>query len=309
MVYMLHNFHIMKVVEDFRKIINQVLGKENMFGYKTTLANQFYLITCFLGNLYYTDKIAKSTKYLLTFSIHLCTMVTFSAIITYLIYGRNNEDIQSIIYLAFAITIVFIEMFLIPAIAMFCCKSDIEEMIRISDKIILKAQPNRNESEDFFDVKKITINLIVGLWIPSVPYFLLNMLEVIVFYDEEMFKDYSYYLVPLFGLDLYGSMEFFVCYNIIQTYSASFFLLMYTMYPLLSVLCTVVCYNEARRIVNKLNALDNDFNVGIDSNEDAKLRFKRVIKESIHALNDLIRYIIHITCNIRNSHIILFTLI
>ncbi|XP_065223611.1 uncharacterized protein LOC135847819 isoform X2 [Planococcus citri] len=44
----------MEVIRDIKKVINQALGKENMFGFKTTLANQMYLMYCIIVHLVFS---------------------------------------------------------------------------------------------------------------------------------------------------------------------------------------------------------------------------------------------------------------
>ncbi|XP_065209423.1 uncharacterized protein LOC135837908 [Planococcus citri] len=284
----------MEVIRDAKKVINQLFGKENMFGFETTLANQMYLLYCVVGNVYYTDKIHRKTKLVWFWFVYIAWLPAFFTFLLYIVYGRQTGDLVLVIYMGFLVAFMLMESIVRPAIAVYWYRNDIEQMISMADKILTKTPstaPRTSTSDKYLDAKKIISTILVELGIIVVLYVSCVTLDVIFFYREEKIKNYMYYLAPLFGLEQFATLEFYIVFHLILYGLSCGIFITYTAHRLICVPCAVICHNEAQRIINELNSLSEGTDINIDTYKSIEPKFRYVIKKCIRDISNLNRFI------------------
>ncbi|XP_065206945.1 uncharacterized protein LOC135836201 [Planococcus citri] len=281
----------MEVIRDFKKMFNQAFGKENMFGFKTTLANQMYLLYCIIGNIYYTDKIHQKTKRVWFWIVYIICLPIVVSILLCIVYGRQTGDLVLLIYIGFAIMLSLIELFVKPAITVFWYGSNIEQMISMADKILMKTSPIMHTSNNYLDAKKIIRNILIELAITLVLYTSVAFLDVMFFYEEEKVKNYMYYIAPLPGLVEFGSFKFYIIYQLTLCGTTCGVLIIYMVHRVISVPWAVICHNEAQRIINELNSLSEDIDINIDTYKSIEPKFRHVLKKCVQDIKNLNRFI------------------
>ncbi|XP_065214001.1 uncharacterized protein LOC135841118 [Planococcus citri] len=277
----------MEVIRDIKKIVLQIFGIENMFGFETTLANQLYLFYCMSGNMYYTDKIHRKTKFVWFCSIYSVFIQIAFSILSYLIYGRQTGDLLLLVYTGFMSMLAVIALLVKPAI-MFAYRNEIERMILMAD---LMQKKKKSQSKGEFDAKQILMTGLTAYFIPIIPYFLITALDIVLFYEGEKIYNYVYYLVPLSGLEHYGSPELYSFVTIVSVGQGISCELVFIGEFLLPLPWIVVCHNEAQRIIDELNSLGTDVDINIDNYESMEPKFKNVLEKCIQDINDLRRLI------------------
>ncbi|XP_065204555.1 uncharacterized protein LOC135834564 [Planococcus citri] len=283
----------MEVIRDVKKVINQVFGKENMFGYETTLANQMYLLYCVLGNVYYTDKIHRKTKLVWFWIVYISWLPASVSILLYIVYGRQTGDLVLLIYIGFLLVLMLMESIVKPAIALYWYRNDIEQMISMADKILAKtpSTTRTSTSDKYLDAKTITSSILVGLGTSIAVYVSVATIDVIFFYREEKVKNYMYYLVPLSGVEQFGSFEFYIAYHLVLYGTFWGLVIVVLMHRVISVPWAVICHNEAQRIIDELNSLSEDTDINIDTFRSIEPKCRYVIKKCIHDIKNLNRFI------------------
>ncbi|XP_065204556.1 uncharacterized protein LOC135834566 [Planococcus citri] len=281
----------MEVIRDIKKMINQVFGKENMFGFETTLANQMYLLYCVIGNVYYTDKIHRKTKLVWFWIAYTVWLPIFISILLYIVYGRLIGDVMLLIYMGFAIIFALMETIVKPAIAVYWYRNNIEQMISMADKILTKTPSTKRSSDKYMDPKKITSTILVELGITIVLYGSIPILDVIIFYRVEKVENYMYYMLPLSGLEQFASFKFYMIYHIILYGMTCGLLIIFSVHRVFSVPWVVICHNEAQRIIDELNSLSEDTDINIDTFRSMEPKCRYVLKKCIHDIRNLNRFI------------------
>lgn len=279
----------MEVIADFKKIINQALGRENMFGFQTTLANQLYFLFCGWGNAYYTDRISQTSKYLWFILAYGNTLTIIFTVISYIIYGIRSRDILLLIYTGFVVIVVSLYGFFTPALAMFQYKQDIEETILMADKMLTTIiSSDKSDPAMESDIMKWLRNVMIGLYAPLLPYTFTAILDIVFFYENEKIKDYTYYLLPLSGLEHYGSLEFYIIFNAFTVFVVIPFFLIFFIYSLFSLLWVAICCEEAKRIIGELNSLTSmEPDTNIEYYKSMEPRFKETLRRVIRDINNL----------------------
>lgn len=290
----------MEVIADIKKILNQVLGRENMFDFETTLANQLYIVQCGWGNVYYTDKICRKTKCLWFCWLYSSCLFVVGPVILYLIYGRQTGDTLLLIYTGFISVIVPLYLFVKAALAMFRYRKDIEETILMADKILMKkVSLQMDESSNKSDMKRWPKKVAIGLYVSFLPYTFITILDMVLFYEDEKVKDFSYYPIPLSGLEHYASLRFYVFFNVVANCLAMPFFLIFYSYAIFYMFWVSICFNETRRIIRELNSLSMDMDkMNIESFKSIETKFRYILRRSIRDIDDLTRYVI---CDIERS--------
>ncbi|XP_065209425.1 uncharacterized protein LOC135837910 [Planococcus citri] len=283
----------MEVIRDIKKVINQVFGTENMFGFETTLANQMYLSYCIIGNVYYTDKIHRKTKLVWLWMVYIVWLPAFVSFVLYIVYGRQTGDLVLLIYMGFLLVIAVMETLVKPAIAVYWYGNDIEQMISMADKMLTKtpSTTRTSTSDKYLDAKKITKIITLELGIAIVLYAVVPILDVIIFYREEKVENYMYYQLPLSGLEQFASFEFYIGYHLILYCMMCGLIIIYMGHRVISVPWAVICHNEAQRIINELNSLSEDTDINIDTYKSIEPKFRYVIKKCIHDIRNLNRFV------------------
>lgn len=186
-----------------RKIIKQFFGKENIFGYKTTLANQLFLLYCFCGKIYFTDKINHSFR-IIWILHHLSGLLVGYVVAIAFLLNDKEPDILMQLFMINVMANSALMGFFIPFIS-FWYRDSIEQSIRDIDFIILRANANHKLDLWTYVLRNIVIVIISGIIFAYICVF-----DVIVFYDEEKVKNYTYYLFPFPNTEQVGTFRMFL---------------------------------------------------------------------------------------------------
>ncbi|XP_065226785.1 uncharacterized protein LOC135850024 [Planococcus citri] len=281
----------MEVIKDVKKLINQALGKENMFGFKTTLANQMYLLFCLIGNVYFTEKIHRKTKLVWFCCANGVLLFVGFSFIFCLIFAKPMEDILLLVYMVYEVTYTSMEVIVKPAIAIFWYRDEIEQMISMADKILLKQQLTKGSYENDLDVNKIMKYSSVVLVMSILLYNTITLTDLILFYEEEKVKNYMYYVTPLPGLTKFGSMTLYMAYTVLfSSFSFGGFILI-ILHRVFAIPWAVICHNETQRIIKELNSVSEDVDINIDTFKRIEPKFRYVMRKCIRDINDLNRFV------------------
>ncbi|XP_065202857.1 uncharacterized protein LOC135833137 [Planococcus citri] len=281
----------MEVIKDLKKLTNQALGKENMFGFKTTLANQMYLSFCILGNVYFTDKIHRKTKLVWFCCAHgVCLFVGLSFILC-LIFGKPTEDILLLVYMVYEVTFTSMEIIVKPAIATFWYRDEIKQMISMADRILLKQQLTKSSHKNDLDVTKIMLYSSIALLMSISLYNSITLADLILFYEEEKVQNYMYYVTPLPGLTQFGSLTLFTVYSVSFSSFAFCGFIVVLLHRVFAIPWAVICHNEAQRIINELNSLSEDVDINVDTFKSIEPKFRFVMRKCVRDINDLNRFV------------------
>ncbi|XP_065203008.1 odorant receptor Or2-like [Planococcus citri] len=267
----------MNVVNDLVKIMNQIRGKENIFGYKSTIANQFYLAYCFMGGIYVSKKFHRHTKlvwFSWTLSMVLLCLFQF---VSYFLYG-DKKDIAALLYAVFVFVVTFFACFLVPYISVFHFDKNLHDVIQIADYIIIKHNIHKKSTEL---LKKLLLYIILYECLTAFIYYSSCFLSVIFFYEEEKVKNHNYYFVYAPKLDQYGSPQLFVIYNTIAALCSLSIGVSYPMISFMLIFCTVIFQNGMQQIIIDLNSLDSNNVMTVETYNIVEPKFKSAIMKCI----------------------------
>ncbi|XP_065215928.1 odorant receptor 4-like [Planococcus citri] len=247
----------MNVLKDIVKIVNQIRGKENIFGYKSTTANQFYLVYCFLGEIYFSPKYHKHTKLFCFLWQFLGILIGIFQLISYLLYG-DKKDVAGLLYTAFSFMIIFLVYIIVPYISVIRYRKNIHEVIQMADRLIMKRKSSIHKPSNELSLKKLLYYLSVFYGFTGLIFGLICNLNLVLFYEKEKVQNYSYYLVYVPKLDLYGSLPFFLIFNAIAGMAAIFVFTCALMMAFICIFYTVIFHNEVQQIVADLNLMSSN---------------------------------------------------
>lgn len=86
----------------FEKIIKQLRGTLNIFGYRSTTANQLYLFYCIGGNIYFDKKIHPILKYSWG-TVNLCGVLSSCTTGLACLLYDTTQDVRKLLDIALAI--------------------------------------------------------------------------------------------------------------------------------------------------------------------------------------------------------------
>ncbi|XP_065203000.1 uncharacterized protein LOC135833228 [Planococcus citri] len=266
----------MNVLNDLVKIVNQIRGKENLFGYQSTTANQFHLTFCFMGEIYRSPVFHKHTK-LVWFVWQLCGLiVAVSQMVLCLIY-RDKKDAAALLYSMFAFMYVLYTHIVMPYISVIRHSSNLHDVIRIADRIITKRKVRTHEPSKKMNLGKLLVLIFLFNLVTLSFYIVLSSLSVILFYEEEKVKNYIYYDVFIPKLDKYGSLSFFLISNNVINLIAISVLVCTPMAPFIFVFLSVIFRNEMQQIINDLNSLSANTDMTIETYKNVEPKFKHIL--------------------------------
>ncbi|XP_065213052.1 uncharacterized protein LOC135840439 [Planococcus citri] len=282
----------MNVFNDMVKIFKQIRGRENLFGYESTLANQFYLTYCLISEIYQCREFHKHTKLIWFTCQFSILMICISSTLLYLLYGDKN-DLMAMFYTAFIIMIGIFLLVVFGYISGFRYRNDLHIAIQTADYIVTKRisiniYRIQNNAMDF---GKLITNISLFSFITHTAFSLCCITNVIFFYEEEKVKDYTYYVCYLPKLDQYGSYTLFLIFNTTAlTFGISIFISL-TMIAFMFVFCTFIYHDELQQIINDLNSLSSDSSVIMKSYKNIKPRFELVLVKCVRDIQDIIKMV------------------
>ncbi|XP_065203041.1 uncharacterized protein LOC135833256 [Planococcus citri] len=265
----------MNVLKDIVKIVNQVRGKENIFGYKSTIANQFYLVYCFLGEIYFSTMFHRHTK------IFLCLWQSFGfsvasiQLVSYLFFG-GNEDAAAFIYTIFIIMIIVFCYIIVPYISVIRYRSDLLDAIQIADHIIMKRKLDDHKTEKELNLEKWIMQVVLYNGLTILLYTSICGVSVSLFYEEEKVKNHIYYHIHPPRVEKYGSLSFFLAFTMVTNVAGSS---LYLTLPTISFIlgfCGILFHNEIQKIIEDLNSLSSD-PITFESYKSMQPKFKNAI--------------------------------
>ena len=241
---------------ELKKFTKQIYGSENIFGYKSTEANQLFAFYCIFGKIYFTNKINPWVKYL-WYLLNLSEISFFCIIGWVFFWYDTNNDLMLKLNVANAIGANFVEIFGFPLIV-YLYGNEIDTMIKLVDDILqttTKADVSHRLDQESPTIKKGTIFAsVLGPMILCfmVIYSFICYFDMILFYDAKKVKNYLYYAYPTPLMQDYGTLRYFFIANSIST----FFLEIY-MFQLMSSLAIALQWN--RICCHELIRIKDDF--------------------------------------------------
>ncbi|XP_065203042.1 uncharacterized protein LOC135833258 isoform X1 [Planococcus citri] len=281
----------MNVLNDIVKIVNQIRGKQNIFEYKSTIANQFYLVYCFLGEIYFSTTFHRHTKIFL-FSWQISGFLAGCIQpVSYLFYG-GNEDAAAFLYTIFVIMIIVFCYVLVPYTSVIRYRSDLLDAIQIANHIIMKRELDGHKTEKELNLGKWIKHIVLYNCLTISVYSLICCVSVSLFYEEEKVKNHIYYHVHPPRIEQYGSLSFFLIFSIVTNLAATSLFLILPMISFIFAFCGIVFHNEIQKIIEDLNSLSSD-PITIESYKSMQPKFKNAI---IKCVKDYQRAIKMIEC-------------
>ncbi|XP_065203045.1 uncharacterized protein LOC135833258 isoform X4 [Planococcus citri] len=264
----------MNVFNDIVKIANQIRGIENIFGYESTIANQFYLVYCFLGEIYFSTKFHRHTKIIWFLWQILGLSGGIVQLVSYLLDYKN--DVLALIYTILVSTMAFLMCFLIPYISVICYRGNLRDAIQTADCIVMNRKSANREPSDELNLGKWIKYTFLSTFLTLSAYCFICDFSVIFFYEEEKVKNYVYYLITAPKLEQYGSLPFFFIFSNATRLISTFLFISWLMMLYMLVFCTVVFYNEVQQIIDDLNLLSSN-NMTTESHKHMHNQFKNTI--------------------------------
>ncbi|XP_065203010.1 uncharacterized protein LOC135833233 isoform X2 [Planococcus citri] len=267
----------MNVVNDLVKIMNQIRGKENIFGYKSTIANQFYLAYCFMGGIYDSTKFHRHTKIVwFSWTLSMVLMCSFQ-MVSYFLFS-DEKDIVALLYFVFVFIAPCFLCVVLPYISVFYFGKNLHDVIQIADYIIIKHNIHKKSTES---LRKLLLYLILYHCSTLSIYYSSCFLSIILFYEEEKVKNYNYYFIYAPKLDQYGSLQYFLIYNGMSALISLVVVITYPMISFMLVFCTVVFQDGIQQIIIDLNSLDSNNDMTVETYKIVEPKFKCTIKKCV----------------------------
>ena len=233
----------MDIWNDFRKVKRQLFCQENIFGYKTTSANQLYAFYCILSfERYLTNEFHMYTKIFFIFWHIVGLLIPVFMLSTYILFYEKN-DLILLLYILFPIgSFAFMRMF-VP-FWLYWYANDFKRIINEVDENFRDEREDLSKLSNTIDMKSTAVNNIVFLSIFEIAFASITSLDVLFFYDEKKLKDYSYYVFTLPKIDRYGNLWIFLSANGCAFISiVSFIFELFALFGILTMFMAI-CHNE-----------------------------------------------------------------
>lgn len=186
------------------KIIKeQLLGTGNMFRYKTRTVNHLYLFYCIFGKIFHIRGfhwLFKLLFWILHFPLPICGYICS---FFYLQYG-DGTDFTILLYLAHTLSICLLITIIVP-LASHWYTHDIETMLDLMDRVLMKRDSSNHCVEDDINMKKILTNDLLLLLTCGIIFSSACVLDVLVFYEDYKVKNCLFYVMPFPSVEQYGS--------------------------------------------------------------------------------------------------------
>ncbi|XP_065216442.1 uncharacterized protein LOC135842754 [Planococcus citri] len=196
----------MKILwQELKKIFRQLRGSENIFGYKSTVANQLYLLYCFAGHIYFTDKVHKRVKYF-WYGIVSCQLLYSSVIGLEYLWLEKKIDLMLKLHVVNFVGMINSTAVFYPII-MYLCRDRIEALIQHVDNILLlDLGSGLKQKKMIADAKKYFALYLIPSVICVLVYSLASIPNIVLFFEEEKISNGLFYAYPPPLVQKYTSM-------------------------------------------------------------------------------------------------------
>lgn len=233
------------LIREVVKIIRQSRGSQNIFGYRSTVANQLYLLYCFSGHIYFCNKIHKQVKYLWCFVI-ACQLTFASTIALDYLWYLSIDDVMMLFNVINAIGAIQMTTMGIPSIV-YLFGDRIEKMIKHVDDILAQEinSGGFKQHKIMADSKQRFASFLAPYSVCSVVYFSVCVLDLVLFFEEYKATNYLYYPYPPPMVQTYGS-DFRLIFVMQFLTSLMFMFMIFESFSVFSLVLywNVICCNE-----------------------------------------------------------------
>ncbi|XP_065222145.1 uncharacterized protein LOC135846790 [Planococcus citri] len=278
----------MKILcQEFKKIWRQMLGTENIFGFKSTVANQLYLLYCFSGHIYFTDKVHKQVKYIWCGLVSCQILFSYIFGLSYLWYDEKN-DLVKMLYTANSFGAIHMATLGFPLLS-HLFGDRVQAMIKFVDSFSnIQSSSTFDQNTVLEDVKKYFLIFTTPLITSALVYMFGCVPDVVLFFEEDKVRDYFYYPYPPPMVQKCSSLTSFMIMG--SATSMLFLLMLFEFYSVFGFMLywNIICCNQLIVVKNELNARTVRLNEYSD-HEVKSLRewngiFKRTLERSITGL-------------------------
>lgn len=270
-------------------------GKENMFGYQTTTANQLYLLCCFCGKFYFSDKIHPQMKYF-WFSINFSGLMTsFAILLGYFLYDTKQDYVLQLTVINAVSTCINLAVTF--PIVLYYHQRGVESMIKGVDQILEHKSRTRSQKRNIrISVKWMLVCNSLVIFVMSVTYGFAPFLDVMMFYEEEKLKDPVYYILPLPNVHEYGCMEWFLASAVVISMYYSLFSLEWLAMTNFIIFWGITCYNEMLLLHDRLNSKMHRLYVEMDRGNEMpahwNAEFDKILRKHVNEYKRITRFCI-----------------
>ncbi|XP_065223445.1 uncharacterized protein LOC135847705 [Planococcus citri] len=258
--------------QELKKIVRQSLGTENMFGYRSTVANQLYLLYCFSGHIYFTDKVDKRVKYFWYSLVSSQLILSWVLGWSYLWYDDKN-DLVLMLNMATSIGCVHMEMLGFPFI-LHLFGDRIEAMIECVDRLMnIKLQ-----TTVLNDVKKYFSFFFIPLFVCTLVFLSASFLDVILFFEQDKVSNYVYYAFPPPLVQKYSSFASFMMATCVTDILFVVEILEVSLVLALMLYWSIICCGQMISIKDGLESRTRDLNLYSDAELALLPEWRRIIE-------------------------------
>ncbi|XP_065215653.1 uncharacterized protein LOC135842228 [Planococcus citri] len=190
---------------ELKKIAAQLRGSGKIFGYESTVANQLYLLYCFAGHIYFTDKVHKRVKYFWYGIVSYQLLYSSVISLEYLCLERKTDLMVKLHVLNFA-CMINTAAIIFPLIV-YLCGDRIEALIQhVDDILMLDLGSGLKQKKIIADAKKYFALYLIPSAISYLVLTFASVPDVVLFYEEEKLSNSLYYAFPPPLIQKYTSM-------------------------------------------------------------------------------------------------------
>lgn len=203
----------MRFFGDLMKVLNQLIGKQNIFGYKTSTGNKLYLLYLQLGGVYVSDTAAIGNALKISYIAGMWSTFILPCFLIYPSFFSRTEPLIDKFYISFGPSIASYLLAGIP-ITLYFYKDNLEEFIRFIDSKLEKIKL-RDISSPSSSMKKPVetrifesgyfIRLTIVLLYVGIPFF-----DSLLFYDEQKIYTCKYFAGPIFFRHHVSPLQLFI---------------------------------------------------------------------------------------------------
>lgn len=283
----------MTFFQEANKIIAQLLGTHNMFGYKSTPANQFFLLYYFGGSFYFSDQIHWHIRFLFV-SLHLCGISIGCALgLWHFVYNMDSPPWFHLYTFNFVGTPVLLGVFF--PIMLYRYKTTIETAIREMDIILTTNQEFtlKKSGLKFMNIRKVILINMIGISAFATTMTVARTIDVILFYEDDKTRNIMFYMIPVAKTEQYGRLEFYLVTNTICSTAFSFIVFQWMSLVFLIVLWYATCCNQIILLGRHIRIRSAELNAYADAQHEVieawNQAFENVIAYASNRFQEIIR--------------------
>lgn len=250
----------MIVFKELKKIVRQIRGKEHLFGYRSTAANQLYLLFCFCGNIYFTDKIHKHVKWLWLSMASWYILLTYYTGLMYILHSDKRSVMKSLYVLSLQILANAMQ-FGLPLMC-YWCRNNIEDTITQVDKISqYRSSYNGAEARTvskLINAKRMILSNVSIILVTNFVRLFVSVFDVIVFYDEAKLNNSFYYIFFLPKNQNVSGLGEFLIINVIFDLTFVFVITQWISLLSFMLLWTIICHNHLIMVCHQMTEAMNE---------------------------------------------------